>query len=92
MDSNKEVYLMDFRHMFERLVLLALIGFLGVFLLSAVMEARDVRQLLAMYSFFVMGLYIFRGWFFKLPYDKGPIIGCALLGIYAGYVARYGIA
>ena len=81
---------MDFKYMFERLVLLALIGFLGVFLLSVVMETRDARRLLAIYSFFVMGLYIFRGWYFKLPYDKSSIWGCLLLGTYAEYAVRYG--
>ncbi len=67
---------------FERFVMCALCGFLLVFLSTVfIPDARDARKLMAVYSFFMMGLYIIRGWHFKQPYDKIEIIGCGLIGL-----------
>ncbi len=72
---------MNFEQLFERFVMFALIGFLLIFAISAGLGTTEARSLLAWYSFFVMGLYIFRGWHFKYPYDKIEIIGCGLTGV-----------
>ncbi len=72
---------MNFEQMYERFVLCVLIGFLLVFAMCTGLGTRDARSLLAVYSFFVMGVYLFRGWYFKKPYDKVEIIGCLLIGI-----------
>ncbi len=72
---------MSFEQKFERLVLYAIVGFFFVFVISAWLGTHDARELLAIYSFFMMGLYIFRGWYFKKSYDRIEIVGCAAIGI-----------
>ncbi len=67
---------------FERFVMGALVGYLLVFLSTILItDPHDARKLMAVYSFFVMGLYIFRGWHFNKPFDKTIIVGCGLIGI-----------
>jgi hypothetical protein len=83
---DEDVYIMkgramSFERKFELFVLYAIVGFLFVFAVCTGLGTRDARRLLAIYSFFMMGLYIFRGWYFKKPYDRIEIVGCATVGI-----------
>lgn len=72
---------MNFEQKFERIVMCALVGFLLIFAICTGLGTNNARSLLAWYSFFVMSLYIFRGWYFKHPYDKIEIMGCGLVGV-----------
>ena len=71
---------MNFEQHYERFVLYSIIGFLLVFAASTGLGTRDARFILGIYSFFMMSVYVFRGWYFKKPYDRIEIIGCGAIG------------
>lgn len=70
---------------FDRFTFGALCGYLLVFLGTVfIADPRNARMIMTAYSFFLMFLELFRGYYFRQPFDRIGIIGYGLIGIYMG--------
>ncbi len=72
---------MHTKRLFDRLLLLLLLGFFGGFIASVAMPTSVIRPFLSWYAFSLSGLYVFRAWYWKESYDKAAVLGFLFVGL-----------